>query len=174
MRPRSDSLSLRFKLGELTSPNDSSLIICSSAFSFLSNSSCSPSCRSASSAFSAASSESEPEESGEVGLSALKSLLWPCSVRIDDEDVLLARAGELLVNELRRARTPRGVVRRTEEESLEILDIRPDSRRTLLGLSTGDSISSPDLGDTCVAEGLNAPVISCSPRRSCSYRVCAL
>lgn len=111
-RPRSTSLPLPFALprSELTSPKFSSVIICSKAFSLLSNSSCSPSCRSASSSLFAISfsSDSDSDESGEVGRNPPDSLRWPWRVRMEEDDTLLRRAGEFVPKEFSRARTPRG------------------------------------------------------------------
>lgn len=176
IRPRSGALPLPLFRGVLTRPSASPVMIFCRFFSFLARASCSSSLRSASSSFAASSSsESVPsDDDGEVGPRCVKLFLTgPWIVTVEDDALLVSR-DEAPPRELRRARTPSGVaaIRMNEDSPRVLPTILLEAWCGKVGVSWMKGNSSDGL---VVVEGLRAPlaVMSCSPRRSSSYRVCA-
>lgn len=169
IRPRSTAFPL-FRPGRdeaLTRPNASFVIIRCSSCSLRSKASCSSAFLSASSSFLASSSsESEPsssEDTEDVRLNGLCDFFASCRVRVE-EDIAFFGRGELAPRELNRARTPRGVGPRPEDERRPLPVIRLTALLATVPLSTKGNSSRGLVGD-CI-EGVNTPGISCSPRSS--------
>lgn len=146
---------------ELTSPTLSPVKSICKFFSFLSSASCSSHRRSASSLLSSSPSVSDSDERGEPGRNALWSRLWPRRVRTEDEEGLFIREGELLLNELRRARTPSGAVSRMDVDNLVRLSRRLalEPLRRCLGNSPAPEDASACCGPSG-AGGFSEPLMT--------------
>lgn len=149
---------------ELTSPTLSPVKSVCKFCSFLSRASCSSSRRSASSSLSSSSSVSDSEDRGVPGRNTGWSRLWPRRVRTEEEEGLFIREGELLLNELRRARTPSGVASRMDVDNLPRLSRRlaPEPLRRRLGESPATDGDGPSVccDPPCALGGLNEPLIT--------------
>lgn len=170
-------LALICGLGMLTRPSASPVMITCRFFSLRSNSACSSTLRFASSSFSASSSSESvlcSDEDGDVGSRCTRFFFrregpWPRTVMVEEEAFFDGREA---LSEVSRARTPRAVpfIRLDDEDSTLV---RLDAWYASAGFSWMNGKSS-GRGVT-VADGLSAPldVMSCSPRRSSSYLICA-